>query len=203
MFTTGDEQEGDDVRTDIEELINHYRRIWENGLDHGPDPSGRFGDAGFFLRRRIPHGPGRCDGQSENGCSTEMYRSALHCLAYLRWCIIPERLREASGLADEIDLEALLDGSGYSVSLIAEVLFEMLDECLESSSCTPEDLRRIRLAYNGLSYFKDAMADRITAWGYLSGQDVRSESTAATMALSSPLRRFTHHRKPASGALAV
>ncbi|MBN2587499.1 MAG: hypothetical protein JXR55_09420 [Candidatus Fermentibacteraceae bacterium] len=112
-----------------------------------------------------------------------MYPSALHCLACLRWRIIPERLREASGLADETDLDTLLDGSGYSVSLIAEGLFEMLDECLESSSCTPEDLRRIRLAYNGLSGFGDDGADRIAAWGYLSGRDIGSESTAAALAV--------------------
>ncbi len=98
----------------------------------------------------------------------EMFDSPFECLAYFRWHVIPDKLREVSGLWEEADLELLLDSAGYSTSLIAEELFCMIDICLESGRCSKKDLQRIRLAYNGLSGFQDDCVCRIAEWGNVS-----------------------------------
>lgn len=85
-------------------------------------------------------------------------------LANLRDVVIPEMLREVSGLRGETDLEVLLDGSGYSVSLVAEELIFMIDECIESKSFDSSDLDRIKQAYNGLSGFNATVIGRTTGW---------------------------------------
>lgn len=119
----------------------------------------------FVVRhhRYAKGGPPENDGISSY--SEHVFRSPLECLDNLRRMMIPEILREASGLAEEADLEVLLDGSGYSVSLVAEELLSMIDECIDSNSCRPRNLDRIKRAYNGLSGFDARVVRRISGWG--------------------------------------
>lgn len=119
----------------------------------------------FFVRH---HSFVRSDILEKNWYSEytdEMFDSLFDCLACYRWYVIPERLRDVSGLRDETDLELLLDRAGYSISLIAEELFCMIDTCLESGNCSEQDLHRIQLAYNGLSGFQDNFIRGIERWG--------------------------------------
>ncbi|NOQ23685.1 MAG: hypothetical protein GQ565_13695 [Candidatus Aegiribacteria sp.] len=153
------------MKSEIRKQVNRYRGFWERqeGYDSAVSEDGM--KKGFFVRH---HSFARSDIQEKSWFSEytdEMYDSVLDCLAYYRWYIIPGKLREASGLREETDLELLLDSAGYSASLIAEELFCMIDKCLESGCCSENDLHRIRLAYNGLSGFKDTFVCRIVQWG--------------------------------------
>ncbi|MFO8184498.1 MAG: hypothetical protein R6U39_10025 [Candidatus Aegiribacteria sp.] len=94
--------------------------------------------------------------------SQHVFQTPLEWLVNLRDVVLPEILREASGLRGETDLELLLDGSGYSVSLVAEELISMIDECIESKSFDSHSLEMIRRAYNGLSGFDGPMVSRKT-----------------------------------------
>ena len=133
------------------------KRISEDGLKNG-----------FSVRH---HSFARSDNLEKTWFSEytdEIFDSPFECLAFYRWHVIPDKLREVSGLWEETDLELLLDSAGYSTSLIAEELFCMIDNCLESGQCSESDLNRIRLAYNGLSGFQDDFVSRIAQWGNVS-----------------------------------
>ena len=122
----------------------------------------------FFVRHHSFAGHDTLENSRYNEYTDEMFDSPFECLAYYRQHVIPDKLREVSGLWEETDLELLLDSAGYSVSLIAEELFCMIDICLESGRCSGKDLQRIRQAYNGLSGFRDNCVHRITQWGSIS-----------------------------------
>ncbi len=106
---------------------------------------------------------------SDIAVSVMCYSTPLQCLDHMRRVLIPDRLREKTGLAGCHDMEVLLDNCGFTVSLIAEELIAMIDSCIESSECSPSDLRRIREAYNSLSGFGPALGHRISSWSYISG----------------------------------
>ncbi|MCD4701238.1 MAG: hypothetical protein K8S24_05200 [Candidatus Aegiribacteria sp.] len=153
------------MNREIREQINHYKGLWAEMADYGSVISSCPESKGFFVRR---HSFARSDILENNWYSEytdEMYDSPFDCLACYRWYVIPERLREASGLSEETDLDLLLDGAGYSASLIAEELFCMIDLCLDSGCCSENGLHRIRQAYNGLSGFQDDFVSRIVQWG--------------------------------------
>ncbi len=153
------------MKMEIRERINHVRSLWERQEGCSSVVQKNCVNNGFFVRH---HSFARPDSREKGWFSEytdEKYNSAFDCLAYYRWYVIPEKLREVSGLWEETDLELLLDNAGYSVSFIAEELFCMIDACLESGSCSEEDLDRIRLAYNGLSGFQDDFIQRIAQWG--------------------------------------
>lgn len=153
------------MKREISERIEHYKKLWTGMADYGSvissSPEGR-----EFLVRH--HSFFRSDIKEKSRYheyTDEMYDSLYDFLACYRWYVIPGRLREVSGLSDETDLEILLDSSGYSASLIAEELFCMIDDCLESGHCSEKELHRIRLAYNGLSGFQDDVVCRIAQCG--------------------------------------
>ncbi len=153
------------MKSEIRNSIDRYRNLWVQKEDYHSVVSAE-GEGKVFISRH--HLFSRSEALDKNWFSEytdEMYDSTLDCLACYRWYIIPERLREASGLREETDLETLLDSVGYSTSLIAEELFSMIDACLESGSCSEDDLSRVRLAYNGLSGFQDIFVCRIAQWG--------------------------------------
>ncbi len=153
------------MKKEIRECINRYKDLWERMEGYDPVISKESTNNSFFVRH---HSAARSDILEKSWFSEytdEMYDSVSDCLACFRWYVIPERLREVSGLLEETDLEILLDNAGYSASLIAEELFSMIDKCLESGSCSDNDLHRIRLAYNGLSGYQDDIVRRIAQWG--------------------------------------
>ena len=127
--------------------------------------------AGSLVKESYPE-YGRMQRHSEQRCG-----SPLEFLADLRDVVIPEMLREASGLSGETDLEVLLDGSGYSVSLVAEELIFMIDECIESKNFDSGSLDRIKQAYNGLSGFNASSVGRTTGWD---GMPMRVMNTPET-----------------------
>ncbi len=156
------------MKREIRECVNRYRGLWERqeGYDSVVSEGGM--KNGFSVRH---HSFARSDNLEKSWFSEytdEFFDSPFDCLAYYRSFVIPEKLREASGLWEETDLELLLDSSGYSTSLIAEELFCMIDNCLEAGQCSEKDLTRIRLAYNGLSGFQDHYVSRIAQWGNVS-----------------------------------
>ncbi|MEN8208864.1 MAG: hypothetical protein ABFR50_06405 [Candidatus Fermentibacteria bacterium] len=160
------------MKREIREGTIHVRGLWERQETSMSMISEDCANAGFFVRH---HSFARSDIQENSWFSEytdEQYDSPFDCLAYYRWHVIPEKLREASGLRDETDLELLLDNAGYSASLIAEELFCMIDACLESGNCSEEDLQRIRLAYNGLSGFQDDYVHRIAQWGSIADSGI-------------------------------
>ncbi len=159
------------MKREIREYVNHYRRLWERQGDYSSVIAEDSSEKGFFVRR---HSFTRSDILEKSWFSEytdEAFASPFDCLACYRWYVIPEKLREVSGLWDEADLELLLDSAGYSTSLIAEELFCMIDICLESGHCSENDLHRIRLAYNGLSGFQDDYIRRIAQWGNAGRKD--------------------------------
>lgn len=122
--------------------------------------------AGFFLRHRLLETVADGSGSSRLRHITDYFDSPMECLSAMRTTFIPDRLREVSGLHDETDLDVLLESAGYSVSLAAESLIEMVDECLSASSCTPDELRRIKTAYNRVSVFGPPQRHLISDWGH-------------------------------------
>ena len=153
------------MKCEIKHYVDYYRNQWKDMADYGSVVSSSPEGKVFFVRH---HSFARSDILEKNWYSEytdEMYDSSFDCLACYRWYVIPERLREVSGLREETDLELLLDSAGYTASLIAEELFCMIDMCLESGCCSEKDLHRIQLAYNGLSGFQDAFVCRIAQWG--------------------------------------
>jgi hypothetical protein len=177
------------MKKEIGSRIEHYRSLWikmpANGSIVTSTPAGK--GKVFFARH---HSFSRSDISSStlsSECSDEMFDSVFDCLAYYRWYVIPRRLREVSGLPEETDIERLLDGSGYTTSLIAEELFKMIDICLETGQCTESDLDRIKVAYNGLSGFQDYQISRIQQWGSIESEYGRTDSAAASsVKLSQP-----------------
>ncbi len=158
------------MKREIRECINRYRGLWERQDAYDSAGSDANMNKSFFVRH---HSFARSDILEKSWFSEytdEMFDSPFDCLAYYRWRVIPDKLREVSGLREETDLEILLDSAGYSTSLIAEELFCMIDICLESGHCNENDLHRIRLAYNGLSGFQDNIILRIAQWGDVSKQ---------------------------------
>lgn len=143
------------MKREIRNSINRYRNLWIKMKDYRSVVSAEGKGNAFIARHHLSSRSEALDKSWFSEYTDEMYDSTLDCLACYRWYIIPERLREASGLQKETNLETLLDSAGYSTSLIAEELFSMIDACLESGRCSIEDLNRIRLAYNGLSGFYD------------------------------------------------
>lgn len=157
------------MNSEIRKYINYYKGLWAEMVDYGSVVSSCPESRGFFVRH---HSFARSDVLEKNWYSEytdEMYNSPFDCLACYRWYVIPERLREVSGLPEETDLDLLLDSAGYSTSLIAEELFCMIDLCLDSGCCSENGLHRIRQAYNGLSGFQDDYISRIAQWGPNSG----------------------------------
>lgn len=153
------------MKSEISDRIEHYKNLWTGMADYGSVISSFPEGKDFFVRH---HSFVRSDIKEKSRYyeyTDEMYDSLFDCLACYRWYVIPDRLREVSRLFEENDLEILLDSSGYSTSLIAEELFCMIDNCLESGHCSEEDLHRIRMAYNGLSGFQDDVVCRIAQWG--------------------------------------
>lgn len=148
-----------------------YQELWLSGAVRWPAAAGsrvlesqRFCSRHHTFRRNATGFGGSDHGLYVN----QMFESVFECLACYRWFRIPERLLEIcrDGWPEASrDIEALLDRAGYSASLIAEELFGMIDQCLESGVCTDHDLHAIRLAYNGLSGFDDPVVSRITSWG--------------------------------------
>lgn len=145
------------MRSEIRNSIDRYRNLWLQQEDYRSVVSNEGKGNAFIAGHHLFSRSEALDKNWLSEYTDEMYDSTLDCLACYRWYIIPERLREASGLQEETDLEALLDSAGYSTSLIAEELFSMIDACLESGRCSEDDLGRIRLAYNGLSGFNDIL----------------------------------------------
>lgn len=143
------------MKREIRKRIDRYRNLWTKMKDYRSVVSTEGKSNAFTARHHLFSKSEVLDKSWFSEYTDEMYDSTLDCLACYRWYIIPERLREASGLQKETNLEALLDSAGYSTSLIAEELFSMIDACLESGRCSEKDLKRIRLAYNGLSGFYD------------------------------------------------
>lgn len=153
------------MKREVKKYVNHYRNLWIGMADYGSVVSSSPEGKAFFTRH---HSFAKSDILEKSWYSEytyEMYDSIFDCLACYRWYVIPEKLREVSGLWEETDLELLLDSAGYSASLIAEELFCMIDKCLESGCCSGNDLNRIRQAYNGLSGFQDDFVSRIVQWG--------------------------------------
>ncbi|MCK5116221.1 MAG: hypothetical protein KAR44_06445 [Candidatus Aegiribacteria sp.] len=156
------------MKKEIREYVNRYRRLRARQEGYSSAVSEDSTKKGFFVRH---HSFTRSDIFEKSWFSEytdEVFASPFDCLAFYRWYVIPEKLREVSGLSKETDLELLLDRAGYSTSLIAEELFCMIDICLESGHCSKTDLHRIRLAYNGLTGFQDDYVRRIAQWGNVS-----------------------------------
>lgn len=76
-------------------------------------------------------------------------------LAYCRWIVVPDMVRRASGLDDENRVEALLEGAGYTVSMIAEELMGMIDDCIDSGASGHEELQRIARLVDVLASYTD------------------------------------------------
>ncbi len=164
------------MKREIRKCVNRYRGFWERQESYDFEVPEDSMTNGFFVRH---HSFARSDILEKSWFSEytdEKYDSAFDCLAYYRWYVIPEKIREVSGLWEETDLELLLDSAGYSTSLIAEELFRMIDVCLESGKCREEDLHRIRLAYNGLSGFQDDFIHRIAQWGSITDRGISQHS---------------------------
>lgn len=163
------------MKTEIEEAAGSFVRAWDTGgAERRANTAGTV--PGPFVVRHHSFAKGSPPGNDGiSSYSEHLFRSPVECLVNLRDVVIPEMLREASGLHEEADLEVLLDGSGYSVSLVAEELIAMIDECIDSKSCRPRNLERIKRAYNGLSGFDAPMVRRITGWGItpMSGMNPR------------------------------
>ena len=173
------------MKTEIGNLIDRYRNLWVKMEDYRSVVSAEGKGKAFIARHHLFSKSEVHDKSWFSEYIDEMYDSSLDCLACYRWYIIPERLRDASGLRKENDLEILLDGAGYSTSLIAEELFSMIDACLESGNCSEEDLNRIRLAYNGLSGFKDIFMCKIVKWGPIRNSGIYDEKKAEDISFNS------------------
>lgn len=153
------------MKIGIRNSIDRYKNLWARMEDYHSVVSNKGEGKAFTARHHLFSRSEILEKNWVSEYTDEMYDSIFDCLACYRWYKIPERLQNASGLQDETDIEILLDSAGYSTSLIAEELFSMIDTCLESGSCSENDLHRIRLAYNGLSGFKDIFVCRIVKWG--------------------------------------
>ncbi|GEM_PF-6950656 len=153
------------------EYEDYYRGLWLSGTGSWPAASGfrKLQDNQFCARHHTARRTGSGFGGSEHGVFiNEVFESVFECLAYYRWFRIPERLKDicmTRGTDSSGDIEILLDGAGYSASLIAEELFAMIDEYLEKGVCTEQDLHAVRMAYNGLSGFDDPIVSTIASWG--------------------------------------
>lgn len=192
------------MRTEVEEVAGSFARAWNGGRAERRTITAGTVPGTFVVRH---HSFTRRDPSGNEGGSTfseHVFRSPLECLVNLRDVVIPEMLREASGLRGEADLEVLLDGSGYSVSLVAEELLSMIGECIDSNAFNSRSLERIRRVYNGLSGFNAPVVRRIARWGF---DHFSAVNLQAPPALSTEIRAPHSCRCPAglgsNGALAV
>lgn len=148
-----------------------YRGMWESGVSSCPAAAGhrQLTDGSFCARHHSFRSSSGRSGWSDHGVYiNETFDSAMECLSYYRWFRVPHRLRalcSGSGLANCTDIEELLNSSGYSVSLTVEELFHMMDHCLDTGHCSREDLHRMRLAYNGITGFREPLRAEIVCWG--------------------------------------
>jgi len=148
-----------------------YREMWESGVSSCPAAAGhrQLTDGSFCARHHSFRSRCGRQGWSDHGVYiNETFDSVLECISYYRWFRVPHRLRalcSGSGLVNSTDIEALLDRAGYSVSLTVEELFHMIDHSLETGCCSRDDLHRMRLAYNGISGFREPLRAEIVCWG--------------------------------------
>ena len=146
--------------------MDRYRSLLQNTEELPRSLDSLQQNEGFVLKQRVLFRNPET-GKSRKGRTTEeVYESAAECLSCLRFYKIPSRLREITGLSDENNIEALLNDAGYRSSLIAEELFDTIDECLNSHIVTGSDLDIIRRAYNGISGFNHSEKHMIIEWGY-------------------------------------
>ncbi|OPL18230.1 MAG: hypothetical protein AVO35_06920 [Candidatus Aegiribacteria sp. MLS_C] len=138
---------------------------------------------GFFI---VHHEMSGVDDRLAEVRISETFPSPLECLADMRGRRIPAILREASGLAGETDIQVLLDGCGYSVSFVAEELLGMIDDCLSSGGCSPEELRMMREVYNSLSSFHRGRSRSIRYWGHVRRMSGIEVSQRSGHSISSP-----------------
>lgn len=153
------------------EHVSRYREMWLVGVASCPAAVGNrhlTNDSFCARHHAFRRHPGWSGAREHGVFINETFESVMECLAYYRWFRIPQRLRAlraGSGVPVSADIEELLDASGYSVSLTVEELFHMLDECLRSGSASPEDLQRMRQAYNGIGGFDEPTRAEIVCWG--------------------------------------
>lgn len=156
--------------------------------------SERIGDAErrspkFFI---VHHEMAGGEGRLTEVRISETFESPLECLADLKERRIPAILREASGLDGETDMQVLLDGCGYSVSFVAEELLDMIDDCLASGNCPPEELRMMKEVYNSLSSFHRGRWRRIGSWGHVRRAAVSNGPHRTGHSISTPLSASAH-----------
>jgi len=148
-----------------------YRELWLAGVESCPAAAGNRSLTGssFCARHHSFRMARGWPGARRHGVFiNETFDSVMECLACYRWFRVPLRLRalrSGSGAPPDRNVEELLDRAGYSISLVVEELFGMLDECLGGGVCTGEDLERIRLAYNGIGDLRDPARAEIVCWG--------------------------------------
>jgi hypothetical protein len=158
-----------------------YREMWLAGVESCPAAVGnRCLTNGSFCARHhsFRRYLGWSGGMEHGVFINETFESVLECLAYYRWFRVPQRLRAlcaGSWTPPGRDVEELLDRSGYSVSLTVEELFHLMDACLGSGRCSPDDLHRMRLLYNGISDFHRPTRAEIVCWGPV--EDVLADSS--------------------------
>jgi hypothetical protein len=126
--------------------------------------------------------------------SEEVYSDPMDCLMQMRDILIPDRLREKTGLSDCADLTVLLDSCGYVVSFIADELLGCIDQCLKSGGCSPDDLARIRKLYNSLQGFGDTLGHRVSSWKYCQIEPGFHAGSAGSDSVSAP--RFRYRIQP-------
>jgi hypothetical protein len=148
---------------------------------------------GFFIVHCENGGTRSMGGRHTEVRNREIFCSPLECLSSLRTHMVPSILREVSGLAEETELEVLLNGCGYSVSFLAEELVGMIDDCLGSGRCTPDDLWRIREVYNSISAFHEGRSRRIAAWGHNRPGRADTAMNSRVLSLSTTRRAYSGH----------
>jgi len=184
------------MKKEIRKSIDRYSNLWKRMEDYRSAVPVRSNSRAFISRLQMFSRSKLADKNRLSWYSDEIWDSIFDCLACYRWYIIPDRLRKASGLLEETDIEILLDAAGYSKSLIAEELFYMLDKCLKTGRCNEKDLERIRVAYNGLSGFQDCSVCRIVKWGPVdipgTKKNADEKGAPSTFFVSSPVSQAVY-----------
>ena len=184
------------MKKEIRRSIDRYSGLWERMEDYRSAAKTGSSGRAFISRLQLFSRSKHSENNRLSWYTDEIWNSVFDCLACYRWYIIPDRLRKASGLLEETDIEILLNAAGYSKSLIAEELFYMLDGCLKAGRCSEVDLERIRIAYNGLSGFHDCSTCRIVKWGPVdnpgTGKNADKKNTASTFFVRSPFSQAVY-----------